>query len=100
MIMYIFFPFSCIYHIHSIQSFLKYFPENNQFSLKHYLDDPMRIYACHGNDPKPASSPPTMRRCAVCLATDMPQPVQSFGCGFFVFFYIESENNDKNVNLI
>lgn len=35
----------------------------------------MRIYACHGNDPKPASSPPTIRRWAVCFAIDIPQPV-------------------------
>jgi len=34
----------------------------------------MRMYACHGNEPKPASSPPTIRRCAVCLANDIPQP--------------------------
>lgn len=40
----------------------------------YYLDDPMRIYACQGNDPKPASSPPTIRRWAVCFAIDIPQP--------------------------
>lgn len=41
-----------------------------------YRDDPIRMYACHGNDPKPASSPPTIRRCAVCLAIDIPQPIR------------------------
>lgn len=32
------------------------------------------MYACQGNDPKPASSPPTILRCAVCFANEMPQP--------------------------
>jgi hypothetical protein len=40
-----------------------------------YLDDPIRMYACHGNDPNPASSPPTIRRWAVCFAIEIPQPV-------------------------
>lgn len=40
-----------------------------------YLDEPMRMYACHGKDPNPASSPPTMRRCAVCFAIEIPQPI-------------------------
>lgn len=40
-----------------------------------HLEEPMRMYACQGKEPKPASSPPTMRRCAVCLASEMPQPV-------------------------
>lgn len=32
------------------------------------------MYACHGNEPNPASSPPTIRRWAVCFANDIPQP--------------------------
>lgn len=39
-----------------------------------YLDDPIRMYACQGNEPNPASSPPTIRRWAVCFANDTPQP--------------------------
>lgn len=44
------------------------------FGLEKYLDEPMRMYACQGNDPNPASSPPTILRCAVCFASDIPQP--------------------------
>lgn len=39
-----------------------------------YLDDPILMYACQGNVPKPASSPPTIRLCACCLEVDIPQP--------------------------
>jgi hypothetical protein len=46
----------------------------NQVNQKSYLDDPIRMYACHGKDPNPASSPPTIRRCAVCFANETPQP--------------------------
>lgn len=48
--------------------------KKSQEKQKHYLDDPIRIYACHGNDPNPASSPPTILLCAVCFANDTPQP--------------------------
>lgn len=41
----------------------------------------MRMYACQGNDPNPASSPPTMRLWAVCFAKDMPQPI-------YIYIYI------------
>lgn len=46
-------------------------------NFENYLDEPMRMQACQGNDPNPASSPPTIRRCAVCLANEIPQPYHS-----------------------
>lgn len=36
------------------------------------------IITCHGKLPNPASSPPTILRCApCCLATEMPQPTDN-----------------------
>lgn len=68
----------------SIKSMCIYIVQQNSVDINksHYLDDPIRMYACHGNEPNPASSPPTIRRCAVCFATEMPQPA-----GFSIDFW-------------
>lgn len=57
-------------HSGDIQTLVGLHFDNQMF----YLEEPIRMYACHGNEPNPASSPPTIRLCAVCLASDMPQP--------------------------
>lgn len=75
-----------------------------------YLDDPIRMYACHGNEPNPASSPPTIRLWAVCLANDMPQPTRQTVqriYGILVFFpnlnvyghAVEQVTKKININL-
>lgn len=51
--------------------------------LTTYLEEPMRMYACQGNEPKPASSPPTIRLCAVCFAIEIPQPKRRYRSRFF-----------------
>lgn len=63
-----------------------------------YLDEPMRIYACHGKEPNPASSPPTIRLCAVCFASDIPQPksAHAISCNKNS---IARQNKEKNPQL-
>lgn len=52
------------------ESYLKF---DNIFCV---MEDGQRIYnsKCLSKLPKPASSPPTMRRWATCFAKDIPQP--------------------------
>lgn len=42
-----------------------------------HLDDPILMYACHGKEPNPASSPPTILLCAVCFGFEMPHPINN-----------------------